>query len=225
MQNILNGAAVFADSEFAVANDEQLNNTALYRLRAINFEANKHYLKNKPFKQVLDLALIVFIDLGNDRRSALTDVDLQNLEVSFEQFVEAAYDNFRNKIFIYSECDYISGLMEYDPDDVLPEYYDGEDGLYIIGNSHQPEATALLGNQQWLEDKHKEYGDYYIFPLSCHEILLAPTELGRAARALPIQGLVNEGRVTPGEVLSINIYKYDGTLSIVSASDIDDDWC
>jgi hypothetical protein len=164
-----------------------------------------------------------FIDLGNDRRSALTDVDLQNLEVSFEQFVEAAYDNFRNRISIDLECDYISGLMESDPDDVLPEYYDGEDGLYIIGNSHQPEATALLGDQKWLEDKRKKYGDYYIFPLSCHELLLAPTELGRVARNLPIQGLVNEGRVTPGEVLSINIYKYDGALSIVSASDIDDD--
>ena len=216
MQNIMNGAAIDAASGFV--SKYELNDKSKFCLRAINFEANKVYLKDKPFKQVLDLAIIGFFKTFYSE-AVLTNSVLQLLGISFEEFCEIAYANFRNESHIRVDYESTYSLIEEDNEE--EEDLEDEGWMPIIGDEYHPEATALLGDQQWLEDKHKEYGDYYIFPLSCHELLLAPTKFGRAARALPIKDLIKRGRVTPGEVLSIYIYKFDGALSIVSASDID----
>ena len=218
MNNILNGAAIDAAAGFVY--EYELKDKSKFCLRAINFEANKIYLKDKPFKQVLDLAIIGYFKSFYSE-AVLTYEVLQLLGISFEEFCEIAYANFRNESHIGVDYESAYSLIEKKEDYEEEEDLEDEGWMLIIGDEYHPEATALLGDQKWLEDKHKKYGDYYIFPLSCHEILLAPTELGRAARALPIKDLIKRGRVTPGEVLSVYIYKFDGALSIVSASNID----
>ena len=191
-----------------------LNNKALYRLRAINFEANKSYLKDKPFKQVYDLALIGFIDFG-DRRGVVTNALLQSLGISFEEFYEAALDNIRAETKVVPIVELLNSLIGED-EDFLQPVSDDDCPLYVVGDGCHPEATALLGDQEWLEKQHEKIGDFYIIPSSVNELLISPAVLS-AEEILPMVAMVNSGCVAPEEVLSNNIYKFDGTLSIISA--------
>ena len=197
----------------SVIDNVNLNNKALYRLRAINFEANKSYLKDKPFKQVYDLALIGFIDFG-DRRGVVTNALLQSLEISFEEFFETALDNIRAETKVAPIIELLNGLIGEDEDFLQPA--DDDCPLYVVGDGCHPEATALLGDQEWLEKQHEKIGDFYIIPSSINELLISQAVIP-AEEILSMVGMVNSGCVAPEEVLSNNIYKFDGTLSIISA--------
>ena len=52
-----------------------------------------------------------------------------------------------------------------------------------------------------------------------NELLISPAAILPAEEILPMVGMINSGCVAPEEVLSNNIYKFDGTLSIISALD------
>lgn len=198
----------------SVIDNVNLNNNALYRLRAINIEANKSYLKNKPYKQVYDLALIGFIDFGRDRRGVVTNAILQSLGISFDEFYEAALDNIRAETKVVPIIELLNGLIGEDEDFLQPA--DDDCPLYVVGDGCHPEATALLGDQEWLEKQHEKIGDFYIIPSSINELLISQAVIP-AEEILSMVGMVNSGCVAPEEVLSNNIYKFDGTLSIISA--------
>lgn len=199
----------------SVIDNVNLNNKALYRLRAINIEANKSYLKDKPYKQVYDLALIGFIDFGRNRRGVVTNAILQSLGISFDEFYEAALDNIRAETKVVPITEILNGLIGED-EDFLQPVSDGDCPLYVVGDGCHPEATALLGDQEWLEKQHEKVGDFYIIPSSINELLISQAVMP-AEEILSMVGMVNSGCVAPEEVLSNNIYKFDGALSIISA--------
>ena len=192
------------------------HNTALYRLRAINFEANEDFLKDKPYKQVYDLAIIGFFDFGKGT-GVLNNVTLKGLDITFDEFYEAALENIRGEVKIVPMLELLSGLIGEDED--LQSEDMGDCPLFVVGDGCHPESTALLGDQKWLEDIHCKLGDFYIIPSSVNELLISPAAILPAEEILPMVGMINSGCVAPEEVLSNNIYKFDGTLSIISALD------
>lgn len=190
------------------------HNKAQYRLRAINKKANEDFLKDKPYKQVYDLAIIGFFDFGK-RIGVLNNDTLKGLDITFDEFYEAALENIRGEVKVIPMLELLSGLIAEDEDFLQP--VDSDFPLFIVGDGFSPEATALLGDQKWLEDIHSKLGDFYIIPSSVNELLISPAAILPAEEILPMVSMVNSGCVAPEEVLSNNIYKFDGTLSIISA--------
>ncbi len=180
---------------------------SIFRIRAINIRKNEGYLEGKPYRKVLDLALTGFLDLGNNRTAAVTDQILDLMKMSFDEFYEIALDNAHKETTIYPISSLLKKLSGDDND------Y-GDMPLYVVGDGSSPEATSLLGNQEWLEEIYEKLGGYYIIPSSVNELLITPAFIMPEEYVISVMGLVNSS-MEEKDVLSDNLYMFDGKLSMI----------
>ena len=90
--------------------------------------------------------------------------------------------------------------------------------LYVVTNNSNMDGAAVLLDNDYLNDIHKRFGDYWILPSSIHEILVLPMQAyeksnGKAyeeARNSLLNMIkeVNDTQVIFQEVLSYSLMKY-----------------
>lgn len=90
--------------------------------------------------------------------------------------------------------------------------------LYVVTNNSNMDGAAVLLDNDYLNDIHKRFGDYWILPSSIHEILVLPMQAyeksnGKAyeeARNSLLNMIkeVNDTQVMFQEVLSYSLMKY-----------------
>ena len=185
-------------------------------LTVINTDMNTELLKQVPLKQVLDLSVIVRVLAGIDNdgigTALVTHSLLDYLHLTEEQLFAHAKQNTRNLIPIKIES--LNSAMSSILDESLMFMFDIPVlPMYVISNKARNHgAGSLFIYPDTLETVHQQIGgDYFILPSSIHDLIVVPKSCCDAPKELrEMVGSINSSEVLPEEVLSNNIYHYDG---------------
>lgn len=198
-------------------------------LKLINREKNEEFLKNIPYREMYDLALIVYISLEEaENGQATITVNNKNLEmwkVSKEQIFEAAFLNasentpprleklttvMRN--LLREKCiDLEMDETEEDIDRVIDLMEENNDKvMYVLTNSIKLNGAYCMIYEEYLRKFAQSIdSDLFILPSSIHEVLLVPMDCGVAKNELEnMVRDINNTELNPGEVLSDSVYEF-----------------
>lgn len=197
-------------------------------LQVINMEKNQEFLKNIPYTQIADLALVyrIFIDqnicalINNNmlKRYGISKEQLHSDAISHDQrekpcFIkkmEEVLKELLKKILQDKEMpkekreEMKNKLAKVENDPPLQMYIAGIDGVYGASVIARPDflekATQLMG------------GDFYVIPSSIHEVIILKDKHQGSIREIEEtiweENMLN---VSEEDFLSNNLYHYDSS--------------
>lgn len=174
--------------------------------KLINTKLNKDLLEKVPYREFLDLSVVVYCVLSNDdghNSVLITNEILKEWDLGKEELLDYAFDNtpelLGEQIFpIINLFDNNENLTK----EKIP--------LYILTNEYKYNGAICLMDNFVLEDLAQELNcDLVIIPSSIHEVLLAPKSIGPSKEILDnLIGEVNHGDLLPQDILSDHVYFY-----------------
>lgn len=186
------------------------------KMKLINYEKNKELLEQVPHIRFLDLVIVFMVVLGSDCDNGFASILIYNHHLNFwnmntEEIYKLAMENTANDFDIIPMSSIVGEVM------------DDESANMVLGNSkmrmsvltNHPRRQGAIGIihkdilKKFLEENQAE--KVLILPSSIHETILIPCD------TLPnmeyVKGMVKEVNATqvqPEEILSDNVYVYDG---------------
>ncbi len=195
------------ESEF-IKHYQSVQGKIVYRL--VNCEANRDLLKEVPYEEYLDLAVIFYVLLEvNSYGMASMMIRNEHLKmwnVTEEEIFKRARENTEKLL----PCEFTTmcALIE----ELTGEERTGcEDIMYVMSNRIRSYGAATI----LYEDRLREVGDqlrenFYVLPSSVHEVLIAPESMTPGQEALnALVTEVNQTQVESEEILSNHAYYYD----------------
>lgn len=196
--------------------------------KLINEEANRDYLKNKPYTKMEDLAVVyqILMNKRDYEQASITVTDnlLEAFGVSLEDIHEQAIRNmdilqpysFRgiSETVIDLMAQNIAceeGISIEDARDMaasmMPET---KEMMYVLTNDTKVDGAAAILNDDIRQEIADKIGDFYVLPSSVHEVLIVPKDAGCDRKELEqMVKEVNNTEVAAHEVLSDHVYEYD----------------
>lgn len=235
-----------ADVSFANGNVEELadfNNLrdkVAYRL--IHRESNQELLKEIPYVEFLDLAIVFYLILEESKHGQMTALIYNSHMASWRTTIEELYQLAKKNTpellpaQIKTMKEVLTGILSEnmkeslcniggDDDEIIDELL-GEDQvpLYILSNKRQMNGACCILYESCLERFAAEQGaDLLILPSSIHETLLMPEQEGTSYQEISAMvNEINQSEVLEEDRLSNQIYRYSrssGTIVIVFHSD------
>ena len=190
--------------------------------RLINIETNSEYLKDKPFKQIEDLALVYTVELGKNSDGIMNTVINDNLMsswgISTEELEKVAMENLESSDTsrFNSMRDMLKNMMfpdMADDDPMMDAMLPPMDGpqMYVLTSDDKLYGAKYLADTNKLDEiAEKLGGDLVVIPSSVHECIILPND-GSMDRAV-VEGMihdVNSTQVPPKDILSDHAYCYD----------------
>lgn len=190
--------------------------------RMINAETNTEYLKDKPFKQIEDLALVYTVELGKNPDGIMSTVITDNLMsswgISAEELDKVAMENLENSgtSRFSSMRDVLKDMMfpdmaDDDPmmDSILPPKEGPQ--MYVLSNNDKFYGAKFLADTGTLDDIAEKFGsDFLVIPSSIHECIIVPNDGSLESSVFDrMIHEVNSSSVPPKEILSEHAYMYD----------------
>ena len=179
------------------------------RIRLVRMEGNEEYLKDRPYKKVLDLAMIFVVLLNEKEGEMAAQVSWTQMEawgIDIEELYLTAIDNFRKEEFI------ITNMTSLFPAELAEELEMGID-MYIFSTKKRIQgARAILRVDMLKTFADKKGCNLFILPSSVHEVLLICEEKYMCVAGLKaIVSSVNGDSdvIAAEEVLSDSVYYYD----------------
>jgi len=213
------------------------------RLKLISAEMNPEYLADKPHQLVEDLAVVYYVDLGeNDQfgkaTTPITDNLLKAYGITQEELHEIATTNMERCVTPqFQDMDSMlrETMLESLPADMPREMKEqivdgvmagqGAPMMYILTNEDKLNGASMLLSDRAMEMVRKTVGDdFFILPSSIHETLIVPKTDDMSLENLEkMVREVNATEVKPGERLSDHVYEYDAEeRSIVRADKVEE---
>lgn len=192
------------------------------RVRVVNKDMNRENLQGCPHKEVegTDLAAVFWVMLykdGEERATALvTDKTMKDWDMDVDSLYETALNNTAAQMPAQ-----INSMMSMFFDSVEPlepkEVFRNE-GLYILSNPKKDHGAAVMlypGLLQSIAEATRS--NFYILPSSIHEVMIMKVGNGMDAKQLQSMVMdINQSEVAPHEVLSNQVYFYDGKEQKIS---------
>ena len=179
------------------------------RIRLVRMEGNEEYLKDRPYKKVLDLAMIFVVLLNEKEGEMAAQVSWTQMEawgIDIEELYLTAIENFRKEEFI------ITNMTSLFPAELAEELEMGID-MYIFSTKKRIQgARAILRVDMLKTFADKKGCNLFILPSSVHEVLLICEEKYMCVAGLKaIVSSVNGDSdvIAAEEVLSDSVYYYD----------------
>ena len=139
------------------------------RIRLVRMEGNEEYLKDRPYKKVLDLAMIFVVLLNEKEGEMAAQVSWTQMEawgIDIEELYLTAIENFRKEEFI------ITNMTSLFPAELAEELEMGID-MYIFSTKKRIQgARAILRVDMLKTFADKKGCNLFILPSSVHEVLL-----------------------------------------------------
>ena len=195
------------------------------RFRIINYDKNIERYKERPHRKLLDLMCIYYIDCGTGNNGGGQGCIVIN------KAIFTVWNITENELWETA----LSNMVKYDTasfasmEDVIEEIIGDEsftdaqeftNPMCIVSNKSKLYGASVMFYPDCME-RIKEYfkSDFYILPSSVHEIIVIPKDERIQEQALhEMVREVNSTQVAPDEVLSDNVYKYEGNvLKLVAA--------
>ena len=179
------------------------------RIRLVRMDGNEEYLKDKPYKKVLDLAMIFVVLLNEKEGEMAAQVLWTQMEawgIDIEELYLTAIDNFRKEEFT------ITNMASLFPTELAEELEMGID-MYIFSTKNRIHgARAMLRVDMLKKFADEKRCNLFILPSSVHEVLLVCDEKGICVEGL--KAMVSSVNSDPDaiaveEVLSDSVYYYD----------------
>ena len=193
------------------------------RIRLVRMEGNEEYLKDRPYKKVLDLA-IIFVVLLNEKEGEIAAqvlwTQMEAWGIDIEELYLTAIDNFRKEEFT------ITNMTSLFPAKLAEELEMGID-MYIFSTKNRIQGARAMLRVDMLKIFADEKGcNLFILPSSVHEVLLICDEKGICVEGL--KAIVrdinsNSDVIEEEEVLSDSVYYYDrgkGEIRIAGEGDL-----
>jgi len=192
--------------------------------KLIQREKNKELLKDVPYFEFLDLAVVFYLILDEHRGGQMTALihnsHMEPWGVEKEELYRLAMRN--TPILLPSEiktmkeimCDILKGhLEELEMEEMVDDLLDFDSQkppLYVLSNRKQLNGAGCILYDGCLKDfADSQNSDIVILPSSLHETILVPDDgnldYGELQKTV---GQINESEVPKEDVLSDRIYKY-----------------
>ncbi len=191
--------------------------------KLISRERNRNLLKNVPYREFLDLAVVYFVSVKEMEFASILVRDnlLGRWGVTEEELYRCAMENMP-KLFPESflpMTQVLRGMItdEFVDEEVLAEI---DDVIYVATNKKKVFGAAVMLYPHFLEHVREVIGsNFYIIPSSIHEILVIPeikSGLDKEELLETVQ-TVNDTQVSNEEILADNVYYYDDNSKKIKA--------
>lgn len=196
----------------------------------ISAERNVDFLKDKPYRILEDLAIFYKVLISKDANGTgtitVTNNHMEYWGLTEEQLYETAIKN--SKVLEPPSIDKLTDVMadlmraQGMDEDIIENQLKEEDvDMYVISNTTKANGASVIVYSDALQQVAEKLGsDLYMLPSSIHEVLALPVGNKDVDSLEEMVRCVNRTEVSPTEVLSDNVYKYDAesrTLSLASA--------
>ena len=192
-------------------------------LELVGTEKNRDLLEKLPHKMIEDMAVVYRCDLGENANGSvsalITDQLLESFGISPEQLHSDALRS-APAVMPLSLKPLFQVLMEMSPGSMVPPPPFGPT-LYVATNESQVNGASVIAYPEFLEKAAACVGDqYFILPSSKHEVLLLEDDGSASVAELKAMvRTINEVEVKPQDVLTDNVYHYDGVEKIFETAD------
>lgn len=186
------------------------------KMKLINYEKNKELLEQVPHIRFLDLAIVFMVVLKSDCDNGFASILIQNHHLSFwnmdaEDLYNLAMENTADDFEIIPMRSVIEAIMDEESAGIIMD--NGEIEMSILSNRYRMHGAAGMLHKEIIKQYMKETkaDKVWIIPSSIHETLLIPCDLMPDTEY--VKGMVKEVNATqvqPEEILSDNVYVYDG---------------
>ena len=193
-------------------------------MRVINKNWNKQTLKRMPYREYLDLAIMFYVLIKEERGLMATlPVSRECMKLwgaDVKSLWEAAQKNLEEEVF---QIETMGAVIE----NMLTEMKDSEDAgmfwndmegkeiegigkVYVVTNTCKKYGARAILRKDLLQRLAKEQGgSFYILPCSVHEILVLKENGMVTAESLKNMVYHCSGTVEPEECLSDSVYYYN----------------
>lgn len=193
--------------------------------KLINADVNKDMLKDRPYKEMEDLAISYRVVVSNDNNgissTSLDDRIMKEIGLDVEQIHDIAIKNMKN-IFpskVVSMADIlfkefydsmIADGMSKEAANSLLEAMSPQTPMYIITNEAGVNGAAAILDDDIMQSVREKLGDeVMLMPSSIHEFIAIPYDENDIGLLKSIVSDVNNDVVNPQDYLSDSVYKYD----------------
>lgn len=204
-------------------------------VKVVNRDKNELLLKNVPWREYYDLAMIVYVMLEEvSGHRATINVGNKNLSIwgvdsdtLFEDAIRNTKESMELKIeklsaimkeIVYEKFYNCGGEDSEELENAL-RYVDemGDGGMYVLTNKCKTNGAVIIAFNEVLgQVSDRINDDMYILPSSIHELLVVPKKSG--VTRVELENMVreiNNTEVDPGEVLSDTVYEYHRNSGVV----------
>lgn len=193
------------------------------RIRLVRMEGNEEYLKDRPYKKALDLAVIFVVLLNEKEGEIAVQISWTQTEtwgIDAEELYRTAMDNLRKEEFSITD---MTSLFPAELVKMMPKGID----VYIFSTKKRIQGARAMLRVDMLKTFADEKGcNLFILPSSVHEVLLICDEKGICAAELKEIVMSVNGDpdvIAAEEVLSDSVYYYDrrtGEIRIAGKGDL-----
>lgn len=198
-------------------------------LKLINYERNQKSLCDTPHRRYLDLAVVYYViwetketsqltsliknshmNLWNIKESELYDLAFENTKKLLSVDIANIKDLMEELLWNNENC-HNSGLSG--KEKLEAENFDENYPMYIMTNKIKMFGAVNMIYEEYLKKLYKMFkGSFFILPSSVHEVILVPEWQMEAEELKKMVVEVNENELDYMEVLSDNVYHYDGNI-------------
>lgn len=180
--------------------------------RVISEERNTDMLNEMVWKDYLDLAVIpVIVFQSSDEKMQSIKVTLDIAErwgVDYDTIINTAISNTKTMFPCTARnlSEVVGSLMGCDMDDI-PDCH-----MKVVTNAYSINGAAAILDDELLQEIYEEFDcTYYIIPSSVHELIVIPSGICDPDEIKSLVRQVNSTEVRDDEILSDNVYIYDGS--------------
>ena len=187
-------------------------------IQMINVDVNKELLENTVHDSMDDMAAIVrckvFDNAEGEGSFLVTKDKLGYFQMTQGEVLEQAYKNTAKQNFEFVGMNKIMQEMlgPEIPDEVIREMTGTDEMMYVLTNQEKINGANALVCPETLRDVYDKLGErYYVLPSSTHEVLIIPESKGIDVNEMKQRVHdVNVRQVAPKDLLSFNVFHYDG---------------
>ena len=184
--------------------------------KLINLDMNRKLLKNVPYIPYLDLAIVFYYRLEeevlNGANFLVHNCNLESWGITLQDIYEDAHKNTSRRLpFTLQGMEALIREMTGE-EELLSFGFQKREQMYILTNEEKYfGAAALLYPHVLSHFSRLLHCNFYVLPSSIHECILVPDSGQFSKKELETMVReVNETQVEDEEVLSQNVYYYDG---------------
>ena len=186
--------------------------------KIINAEKNRELLKTIPHKMLLDLAVVFYIEVFQDKNgNGTVMVKNQFLDmwdgIDTDTLYRLALSNTQKK-YRGRVCNMVTAMSEILDEEFANQFFelmlDGDAPMYVATNIQKWLGAGVVLYDNLLRTFAEHIGgDFYILPSSTHEVLFVPAYVGFDVEDLKqMVQEVNATEVSEQEFFSNNVYYY-----------------
>lgn len=182
--------------------------------RLVNLEKNKD--RDVLIRQLedTDLAFLYVIQISDEATTVIRKEHLKLWGVTQEEVFNAAKRHtpvLKTMLETLKELNPV--MFEELPEEALPD-----DKMFIVSNDSKVFGATVVTDAEFMNSCKEKIGDFYILPSSIHECILLKKEEGMQKETLKAMvEEVNDTQVAPEEILSYNVYEWDGTKLVIAS--------